>query len=700
MKKTLSIILSIVMILSVFCFTASAEGEPKTVKVNMSQQGYANAADVTTINAGDGVTLTFSQGTNDKNAPKYYTSGEAVRMYPNNVLTVSSSSDTITGIVFSYVDGYTGDTFASNVSTGTYENGKWEGAASSVTFTHATTTKDQVRITEITVLLNGAVYEPDPEPEAEYTTPEEILAAAYELEIGATLSNGYRYTLEGVIKTVDYAYSNGIITVTMVVDGVTAENNTIYCFKMINGAGVTGVDKIGVNDHIKVTGVIKNYGGKVEFDQNCTLDEYRLVSYNTQEEIVNGLYLLGPGATLPRGPYTLTGIITSVDTEYSNEYGNVTVTIVVGDLTDKPVQCFRMKNGTGVDGADKVGVGDTITVKGQLTNYNGEDGSVYEFKSGCELTAYEINPKFMLKQLSLAGDIGMHFYMDLSMLTEDERADSYMEFTIGHKTATAEFDPEKLNSTEEYYGFTCRLNALQIGETVVATYHYGEDKTVSISYSIQDYIKYLEEHNDGSEIYNAAALLTAAIYNYGYFAQQYLHECNNVKLGEGGYAEISETVGGLTGNVAGFDINQFQMEKFEAPDTEGWKFTYCLLLDSKTAVELYITLPEGDTEDIGSHGVGVDFGDDDPISFGPDDFEDLGGGRYRLTISDISATELDKMIRVKVMSYDYRILCPLSYAYTVIKNNEDLRNNAYYCMWALVNLYYFANEYSEAANQD
>ncbi|MBP5207886.1 MAG: hypothetical protein J6330_05470, partial [Clostridia bacterium] len=269
-------------------------------------------------------------------------------------------------------------------------------------------------------------------------------------------------------------------------------------------------------------------------------------------------------------------------------------------------------------------------------------------------------------------------------------------FTIGKKTATAEFDPGKLNSTEEYYGFTCRLNALQIGETVVATYHYGEGKTVSISYSIQDYIKYLEEHNDGSIIYNAAALLTAAIYNYGYYAQQYLHECNNVVIGEGGYAEIGSTEGGLTGNLGFFSPNEYQMEKFENYYAEGLKFSYCLLLDSKTAVELYITLPEGSTEDLGSYCIGISFGGD---GFGTEGFEDLGGGRYRLTISGISATELDEMIRVEVYGYVFRTLYPLSYASAVIKNEES-SDNAKQCMWALVNLYHFANEYSALTNQD
>jgi|GEM_PF-2179204 len=96
----------------------------------------------------------------------------------------------------------------------------------------------------------------------------------------------------------------------------------------------------------------------------------------SEEDVVNALYALGVGESLP-GTYTLKGKIISVDTVYSSQYKNVTVTIVVGDMTDKPVQCYRI-TGTG---ADTIKVGDTITVSGELTNYNGK----FEFTTGSTL---------------------------------------------------------------------------------------------------------------------------------------------------------------------------------------------------------------------------------------------------------------------------------------------------------------------------
>ena len=94
-------------------------------------------------------------------------------------------------------------------------------------------------------------------------------------------------------------------------------------------------------------------------------------------EIVKAAYELGVGESLPY-EVTLTGTIISVDTAYSAQYGNVTVTITVAGAEDKPVQCFRLKGA----GADTIGVGDTITVTGTLKNYNG----TVEFNSGCTLS--------------------------------------------------------------------------------------------------------------------------------------------------------------------------------------------------------------------------------------------------------------------------------------------------------------------------
>ena len=60
-----------------------------TTTITMADFGLENAADLTTLSA-NGVTLTFSQE-GGNNAPKYYTSGNAARMYALNTLTITGS---------------------------------------------------------------------------------------------------------------------------------------------------------------------------------------------------------------------------------------------------------------------------------------------------------------------------------------------------------------------------------------------------------------------------------------------------------------------------------------------------------------------------------------------------------------------------------------------------------------------------------
>ena len=107
--------------------------------------------------------------------------------------------------------------------------------------------------------------------------------------------------------------------------------------------------------------------------------------YETPEEIVNAAYELELGGVLSAGhKYTLTGVITEIPSAWSDSYGNITVVIVVNNMTDKPIECFRLKG----EGANNLMVGDTITVTGELLKYDNksETGKV-EFNAGCTLVS-------------------------------------------------------------------------------------------------------------------------------------------------------------------------------------------------------------------------------------------------------------------------------------------------------------------------
>ncbi len=210
------------------------------------------------------------------------------------------------------------------------------------------------------------VEEEEPEEVVAPTDPVEIVNAAYALADGATLP--YTATLVGTVASIDTPYSAeyGNITVTITVAG--AEDKPLQCYRLKG----EGADAIAVGDTIIVTGTLKNYKGTYEFDAGCTFTAVPTDAL----EIVAAAYALADGASLPYES-VLTGTITSIDTPYSADYKNITVTIAVEGAEDKPIQCYRLKG----EGAENLAVGDVIVVKGTLKNYKG----TYEFDAGCTL---------------------------------------------------------------------------------------------------------------------------------------------------------------------------------------------------------------------------------------------------------------------------------------------------------------------------
>ncbi len=185
-------------------------------------------------------------------------------------------------------------------------------------------------------------------------------------------------TITGEIINIDTAWSEDYqnITVTIVAGGMA--DYKIMCYRLKG----EGAKDLKVGDVITVTGILKNYKGTIEFDAGCNLDA---ISAGTEPaptapenplDIVAAAYALEDGSSLPYTA-TLTGTIVSIDTEYNEQYGNITVSITVEGAEDKPIMCYRLKG----EGAATLAVGNNITVTGMIKNYKG----TVEFDAGCTL---------------------------------------------------------------------------------------------------------------------------------------------------------------------------------------------------------------------------------------------------------------------------------------------------------------------------
>ncbi|MBQ2953353.1 MAG: hypothetical protein IJE07_07325 [Clostridia bacterium] len=200
---------------------------------------------------------------------------------------------------------------------------------------------------------------------------EEIVALAYTLEDGLAMEDPQR--LCGTIIRIPTAYSEQYGNITVDIQIGDLADMPIQCYRLCG----EGVADLKVGDVITVEGTIKNYKGTIEFDKNCQL--IGMGNIPSQAALLDAAYALEAGAAMPNRT-ALQGEIIAIDTAWSEQYGNITVTIVCDGKTEQPIMCYRLKG----EGAATLAVGDKIAVYGTIKNYKG----TIEFDSGCILIPF------------------------------------------------------------------------------------------------------------------------------------------------------------------------------------------------------------------------------------------------------------------------------------------------------------------------
>lgn len=294
-------------------------------------------------------------------------------------------------------------------------------------------------------------------------------------------------------------------------------------------------------------------------------------------------------------------------------------------------------------------------------------------------------PEFKSKSLVLSGQIGMNFFMKLPEIEGVDYSNSYMTFSItgkGTTTARDNYDATfKDESGNGYYGFTCFVNSIQMADTITATFHYGDDQTVSLDYSVADYIAYFDEHP--SE-YNQTTLdLIKAIADYGHYAQPFLSVENGWTIGTD-YAEMAKHY------TESFDLDSIKtaIDGYTfVKNIEGsgiTKATYRLNLESETMVDVFLTVEDG-TELTAS------------ATFNGKTFTAVkqADGRYRIRVSGISAHLLGETIKITgTAGSDFTItVSALAYARAVL-NSEAFNADAKNAMAALYRYYAAVEAYN------
>lgn len=150
-------------------------------------------------------------------------------------------------------------------------------------------------------------------------------------------------------------------------------------------------------------------------------------------DIMDMAYALEIGESL-EGEHVLSGVVTEIDRNYAASRG-IWLYFDVNEAHSREMYCYKLKG----EGADLIGKGSTITVRGKIKNYKG----TVEFDEGCTLVSYvlEDGTQGGTDLPDLTGDpyanmTKAQFYADYSPATSNQDAyyRSYHGFMSGALT--------------------------------------------------------------------------------------------------------------------------------------------------------------------------------------------------------------------------------------------------------------------------
>lgn len=395
------------------CFATGAWADEVTI--DFSTKGYANGDAVESVEQ-NGITITFDKGSN-KNAPKYYDIGEAVRAYGGNTFTVSSSN-TITKIELTFASGDGSN--AITADAGTFVSPTWTGSTTSVMFTIDGTTGNR-RIQKIVVTYNppaGTPMAPTISGETPFVGSTKVTITNN--EEGATI----HYTTDGTDPTAaSTAYSEPIeltetttikaiavkdgvsssvatatytkLTLSTIAEAQAAEAGTMVAIEgVVVATAASGAvikddtdliyyfnnnNALTVGQKIKMIGTVTIYGGAKQFSNTATIiDEgTETVTYPTPTTMTEAEFNgLTSATAVERKFVTYTGKL-----NISGNFYNITVgeSAVKGSLV-KPSADY-----SALDGKDVVVKGYQMYITGSTSKY------VYTVATSVlELGSYEI----------------------------------------------------------------------------------------------------------------------------------------------------------------------------------------------------------------------------------------------------------------------------------------------------------------------
>ena len=273
----------------------------------------------------------------------------------------------------------------------------------------------------------------------------------------------------------------------------------------------------------------------------------------------------------------------------------------------------------------------------------------------CDQYIDGIGAKLAGYSLSLTGNIGVNFYMELSdQIIADKGA--YMQFTLpnGSVTKVPVSEAQKnttINAGKIYYKFPCEVASYEMTQDIKAQMfdgngNYGKEYT----YTVRDYAQYLIDHVD---LYQNAYPFAVAMLNYGACSQKYF----NKAVEELANKYLTDDELEIPNRFDGY-VDKFVAKKAEN-DALGRFAGLSMVLKSETTLNLFYEPQEG--IDVSKLTFSIDGKEITPVK---------RGQYYILSLENIRANELENSKTFTVtdgtntLSGEY---CALMYCYQVLQ---------------------------------
>jgi len=268
-----------------------------------------------------------------------------------------------------------------------------------------------------------------------------------------------------------------------------------------------------------------------------------------------------------------------------------------------------------------------------------------------------IGAKLAGYSLSLTGNIGVNFYMELSdQIIADK--DAYMQFTLPNGTVTKVLVSEAqtnttINAEKTYYRFPCEVASYEMTRDIKAQMFDGNGNCgKKYTYTVRDYAQYIIENGS---LYVEAIPFVLTMLDYGACSQKYF----KVAVDDLANKELNPS-----NDISGMDsdyMDDFAAKKAE-DDVLGQFAGFSMVLKSETTLNIFYEPKEG--IDVSKLTFSVD---------GKEITQVKRGQYYILSLENIRANELENSKTFTVtdgtntLSGDY---CAMMYCYQVLHAAE------------------------------